>query len=104
MHQFLIESGAGFSQRELALATGLDERDTSRIARRLEESLLVLRDNGSRLKPEDPDHLLDAWSEVYDFRKHHITKGHIAARSGGELLHLIAEVLIRTMSTMLAPA
>lgn len=92
VRQFLIESGPGFTQRELSLATGLDEGYTSRIARRLEESGLVVRDNGFLLKPEDPDQLLDAWSEVYDFRKHHIIKGHVAARSGDELLHRIAQV------------
>jgi len=93
VRQLLIESDSGFTQRELALATGLDEGYTSRIARRLEESGLVVRDNASLLKPEDPDQLLDAWKEVYDFRKHHIVKGHVAARSGDELLHRLAEVL-----------
>ena len=92
VRQLLIESDSGFTQRELALATGLDEGYTSRIARRLEESGLVVRDDASLLKPEDPDQLLDAWSEVYDFRKHHIVKGHVAARSGDELLHRMAEV------------
>ncbi len=92
VRQLLIESDPGFTQRELALATGLDEGYTSRIARRLEESGLVLRDNASLLKPEDPDQLLDAWREVYDFQKHHIIKGHVVARSGDELLHRIAKV------------
>jgi hypothetical protein len=92
VRQLLIEPAPRFTQRELALATGLDEGYTSRLASRLEESGLVIRDNGSHLKPEDPDQLLDAWSEVYDFRKHHIIKGHVAARSGDELLHRIAEV------------
>jgi len=92
VRQLLIESDSGFTQRELALATGLDEGYTSRIARRLEESGLVVRDDASLLKPEDPDQLLDAWGEVYDFRKHHIVKGHVAARSGDELLHRMAEV------------
>ena len=92
VRQLLIESGPGFTQRELSLATGLDEGYTSRIVRRLEESGLVVRDDGSLLKPENPDQLLDAWSEGYDFRKHHIVKGHVAARSGDELLHRIAEV------------
>jgi len=92
VRQLLIEPDPGFTQRELALATGLDEGYTSRIARRLEENGLVVRDDTSLLKPEDPDQLLDAWSEVYDFQKHHIVKGHVAARSGDELLHRMAEV------------
>jgi hypothetical protein len=93
--QMLIQSRRDFSQRDLALASGLDEGYTSRIVRRLEESGLVVRDKEYHLKSEEPDQLLDAWNEVYDFQKHHIIKGHVAARSGDDLQHRVAEVLDR---------
>lgn len=73
--------------------TGLDEGHTSRLIRRLEEIRLIIRDDQGSLKPYDPDHLLDAWHEVYDFSRHQIIKGHIAARSGDERLHRVANIL-----------
>lgn len=91
--QFLIEPYRSFTQRELSQATGLDEGYTSRIIRRLEQSRLIVREDQGSLRPHDPGQLLDAWHEAYDFNKHHIIKGHIAARSGEELLQRIAGVL-----------
>jgi len=93
VRQFLIVSDRALSQRELSQAADLDEGYTSRIVRRLEENGLVLRDKEGLLNPKDPEHLLDAWHESYDFMRHHIIKGHVAARSGEELLHRIATVL-----------
>lgn len=91
--QLLIEPERSFTQRELSQETGLDEGHTSRIVRRLEEIRLIARDDRGSLKPYDPDQLLDAWHEVYDFNKHQTIKGHIAARSGEELLYRIATTL-----------
>jgi len=54
---------------------------------------LIVRDEKGLLKPKDPEHLLDAWHEAYDFMRHRVIKGHVAARSGEELLHKIAGVL-----------
>lgn len=93
VRQFLIVSDRALSQRELSQAADLDEGYTSRIVRRLAENGLVLRDKEGLLNPKDPEHLLDAWHEAYDFMRHHIIKGHVAARSGEELLHRIATVL-----------
>jgi hypothetical protein len=89
----LIEPHRSFTQRELSKATGLDEGYTSRIVRRLERDGLVVRDDQSSLRANDPDQLLDAWHEVYDFSGHLIIKGYIAARSGDELLWRVAETL-----------
>jgi hypothetical protein len=93
VRQLLSGFGRPFTQRELALTTGLDEGYTSRIVRRLEENGLVVRYEEGLLKSIDPDQLLDAWHEAYDFGRHHIVKGHVAARSGEELLHRIASIL-----------
>jgi len=91
--QLLIEPGRYLTQRELSQVTGLDEGHTSRIVRRLEEDRLIIRDEQGSLKPYDPNQLLDAWHEAYDFSRHRFIKGHIAARSGDELLHRAAGIL-----------
>jgi hypothetical protein len=90
----LIEPRRAFRQQELAEATGLDDGFTSRIVRRLEEDRLVTRENGA-IRVSEPDRLLDAWAERYDFQKHEIIRGHVSARSGEELLARVARALIQ---------
>ena len=91
--QLLIEPRKSYNQRELSQITGLDEGHTSRIVRRLEELNLIVRNDQGALRSSDPDQLLDAWLEAYDFSKNQIIKGHIAARSGEELLKRITKTL-----------
>jgi hypothetical protein len=91
--QLLIKPNKNFTQRKLSRVTGLDEGYTSRVVRRLEENRLIRRDDNGSIIAHDPDQLLDAWHEAYNFSKHQITKGHIAARSGDELLHRVARSL-----------
>ncbi len=74
------------TQRELALATSMDEGFTSRIVRGLVDLELVARDETGRLQLADYERMLDAWREAYDFSRHGIIRGHIAVRSGDELL------------------
>lgn len=93
VRQLLIQPDRALTQRELSQAADLDEGYTSRIVRRLEENALVVRDEEGSLRPKDPDHLLDAWHEAYDFMKHRIIRGHVAARSGEELLDRIPAAL-----------
>lgn len=93
VRQLLIDPKQGCNQRELSQITGLDEGYTSRIVRRLEELNLIDRDDKGALKPSNPEELLEAWLEAYDFAKHQIIKGHIAARSGEELLRKMTQVL-----------
>lgn len=85
-HQFIPQKG-------IAEATGMGAGFTSRVIARLEEEKLVVRDSQGAIRPRDPDLLLDAWREHYDFSKHWITCGHIAARSGEELASLLARAL-----------
>ena len=93
VRQLLIDPKQGHNQRELSQITGLDEGYTSRIVRRLEELNLIDRDDKGALKPSNPDELLDAWLEAYDFSKHQVIKGHVAARSGEELLRKMTRIL-----------
>ena len=92
VRQLLIDPKQNLNQRELSQITGLDEGYTSRIVRRLEALNLIDRDNKGALKPSNPDELLEAWLETYDFSKHQIIKGHIAARSGEELLRKMTRI------------
>ncbi|MCK4415302.1 MAG: MarR family transcriptional regulator [Candidatus Eisenbacteria sp.] len=78
------------AQREIAQATGMDEGFTSRIVSRLEKDELIVRESDGAIRPRDPDLLLDAWEEDYEFSKHQIFRGHVAARSGDELLRRLA--------------
>jgi Transcriptional regulator, AbiEi antitoxin, Type IV TA system len=93
VRQLLIDPKQGHNQRELSKITGLDEGYTSRIVRRLEELNLIDRDDKGALKSSNPDELLEAWLEAYDFSKHQIIKGHVAARSGEELLRKMTRIL-----------
>lgn len=89
----LLHPGQSMSQREIARATGMDEGFTSRIVSRLEEEGLVVREPEGSIRVRDPDLLLDAWRQDYDFSKHRIVKGHVAARSGEGLLDQVAKQL-----------
>lgn len=88
--RLLLEPDRPFRQRELAKVSGLDEGFTSRIVRKLEEQRLVARNQGGAIQVADFDALLDAWRETYDFSKHHIVRGHIAARSSDDLVRQLS--------------
>jgi hypothetical protein len=89
----LLHPRQPMTQREIARATGMDEGFTSRIVARLEEDELVVRGPDGAIRARDPDLLLDAWREDYDFSQHQIVKGHVAARSGEALLRQVSERL-----------
>jgi hypothetical protein len=88
---FLINPYQRLTQRELSQKTGIDEGHTSRLVRKLEQDKLIDRDESGALGVPDPNGLLEAWYEAYDFKKHHIIKGHVAARSGDALLRRMAD-------------
>ena len=92
----LMHPHESLTQREIARVTATDEGYTSRIVSKLEQDGLIVRAKGGAIKPRDPDLLLDAWREDYDFTKHHIIKGHVAARSGDELLKELSGALEKT--------
>lgn len=93
VRQLLINPKQGHKQREISQITGLDEGYTSRIVRTLEKLNLIDRDDKGALKPSNPEELLEAWLEAYDFSKHQMIKGHVAARSGEELLRKMTQIL-----------
>jgi hypothetical protein len=89
----LIHPEEARSQRELAQESGLDEGQLSRIMSRLLETGLVLRDAGGLIRVRDRALLLDEWHEAYRFSKHQVIKGHVAARTGEELMGKLAKTL-----------
>jgi hypothetical protein len=89
----LIHRDEPMAQRDLALASDVGEGFTSRIIRRLQDQGLAERYDETLWRATDPDLLLDAWHERYDFHKHDILAGHCAARSGEELLSEIVRKL-----------
>jgi hypothetical protein len=89
--RLLIDPCQAFRQQELAAAVGLDDGFTSRIVKRLVEDGLLARDKNRAIRVVDPDRLLDAWRETYDFTKHTLIKGVIAARESGALVQLLGE-------------
>ncbi len=92
----LIHPADPLTQRELANATGTDEGYTSRVVAKLEDEGLIVRDKTGAIRPRDPDLLLDAWLETYDFNKHDVLRGHVAARSGDTLLRQLSDGLNQT--------
>ena len=101
--RLLINTTEAVRQRALAINTGLNEGHTSRIIGKLLESGLVERRDGG-IRITDADALLDAWRDDYRFDRHHVIRGHIAARGGDALIHSIAESLSRNEEPYAATA
>lgn len=89
----LIHSDKSFTQREIAHATGMDEGFVSRIVSRLVQEGCLVRDERSAIRPKDPALLLETWREAYQFSKHKLYQGHVAARSGDALLKFACDTL-----------
>jgi Transcriptional regulator, AbiEi antitoxin, Type IV TA system len=84
----LLEPKRWWRQKDLVVATQLDDGNISRIVRRLdEEALLERRDK--ELRPRDPDLLLDAWAQEYRFDRHDAIAGHVSG-SGIEVARNLA--------------
>jgi hypothetical protein len=79
----LLDPARWWRQKQLAEHTDLDPGRVSRVVRRLDGDRLLERD-GARLRPYDPDLLLDAWADNYRFDRHDIITGHLSG-SGLEL-------------------
>lgn len=83
-----------YTQKELVAESGLAQGFVSNILRDLVQKSFVVRD-GRTLRVRDPNLLLTAWQEQYQFDKHHIMRGHWPARSGEALLQTVSEMLTK---------
>ena len=93
--QLLLHPQRFQTQAELARQTGLGDGYVSKIVRRLEQEQYLDANDEGAVRPRDPNLLLDAWHDAYDFNRHRIIKGHVPARSGDELLQRIVKSLSR---------
>jgi len=92
--RWLLENpGDSFSQKELSLATGLDQGFVSRLITRLVSEEYITRTGNGAVRVKDFALLLDTWREGYRFSNHTLLKGYVAARSGDALLRFTADVL-----------
>ena len=86
----LLNPKTAASQKDIAVATGMDEGYTSRIVRRLERESLIRRDDAGHVRVSRPRELLDEWRGEYSFAKHTVLAGHIPAQSGAHTLETLA--------------
>ncbi|MCA9227762.1 MAG: hypothetical protein KDA47_19210 [Planctomycetales bacterium] len=91
--QLLLHPRRFQTQAELARETGLGDGYVSKIANRLKQQQYLETDDTRAVRPANPDLMLDAWAEAYDFQHHRILAGHVPARSGFELLELVGRSL-----------
>jgi DNA-binding MarR family transcriptional regulator len=82
-------------QQELAAGIGVGAGFVSRIVRRLEQLGLIERDEQGAVRARDARLLREAWAEHYEFERHALLEGHVAARSGEELLARASKALAR---------
>jgi hypothetical protein len=89
----LIHPDESLTQRQIARATNMTEGYVSRIVARLEHEGYLVREEGGGIRPKDPALMLDAWRDAYQFSKHTLHQGHVAARSGDALLRFVSDRL-----------
>lgn len=90
---FLLQPDRNWPQVDLMRATGLSSGFLSRLLPRYVESGYIEREQKGRTyqyRVTEPDRLLEAWHADYDFSRHTILRGHVAARGGPDLLRELA--------------
>jgi hypothetical protein len=92
--QLLLHPQRFQTQADLARQTGLGDGYVSKIVRRLGQEHYIDANDAGAVRPRDPNVLLDAWHDAYDFNRHRIIKGHVPARSGDELLQRVIKEII----------
>jgi hypothetical protein len=86
--QLLIEPHRFQTQAELARQTKLGDGFVSKIVSRLDKEHYLITNEAGAVRPRDPNVLLDAWLETYDFNSNRILAGQVPANSGEEGLHI----------------
>jgi len=88
----LVNYDDSYRQSELAELSGVDPGHVSRVVNRLEETGFISRDSDRSVLVKNPDLLLDAWVDEYDFEDHDIVRGHLSVRSPEENLERLDDI------------
>jgi hypothetical protein len=86
----LTHSGSEYTKREITRGTQLSEGFVGRIVEKHIELGFVSRASNGSVRVAEPDALLDAWREAYEFRRHRIVEGFTIGRSGEAMTHDLA--------------
>lgn len=90
----LADPARKWSQSELSVESGLDRGYVSKLVRQLaKDGYLEWDKRAHSVAVLRPDLLLSTWREARDFVKEQVVQGTLAARSGVELLRLVADRL-----------
>ncbi len=95
VRQLVINYPRPLRQQELVELTHLDDGFMSRLAHRLVESGYLETTSDGALRLREPDLLIDAWREAYEFEGHYIIKGHVSARNSSEMIERISATLAK---------
>ena len=86
----LLDPNRWWQQKDIALEAGIGRGFVSKIVARLNiDGLLEVNDG--KVRPSNPNLLLDAWKDEYNFSRHRLVAGHVSARSGEELAYRFAQ-------------
>ena len=105
---FLMNPRRGWLNQELVAGTRLSKGYVSKILTRLEKAGFIEKRDEQSYWPRNPEPMLDAWWESYDFTAQGILRGHVADRTPEAVLRRLVEglsgVAVRTAITGLAAA
>ena len=93
--QFLHEPHRFVTQAELARKSGLSDGFVCKIIARLAEERYLEVNDARAVRPRDPNVLLDAWLDHYNFDLNRILIGRVPASSGEVVLYRTAGQLSR---------
>lgn len=88
----LFDPSRWWRQAELAFAADMRDGQVSKVVRRLIEMELVERGQNRAVRPPNPDRLLEAWANDYDFKKHTIVHAHMSGSGPGLARNLAQEL------------
>ncbi len=86
----LMHPNESIRQKVLVGETGLTRGYVSKIVKRLMEKDLIQKQD-LYIKVRDPDVMLEAWREKYDFEDHKIIRGVIPAKSSQKMIRKLAK-------------
>ncbi len=92
-HVLLRNPGDGFVQKQLAEMTDLSEGYTSQIITLYLDLGYITKASDGRIRLSEPRLMFSSWLESYKFSRHTIISGHVASRSGVELMDKTADRL-----------